>query len=243
MANSSSIESEFIEEAFRALSAEALGLFQARKLGIRVHVPDQVREKMVAAHGPEAHRVLSLLDGSVDLSFPNGIAPDGQATQGEGAARTRESVFDGLAVEGKLRQLDAIRRTVQQFGKGYNPRESAALLCNLLAFGVLAGVEHFDIGLWEPSWLRAFAGAALIAVVYYCCSKRPKSVYEQWESLMADYDPVDKGAYRRLQETAKRGALEVYKMNAWIACERSALMDAAGRVSGRPHNAFEDKIV
>ncbi len=45
----------------------ASAFYQARKLGIRVHVPEVVRAHMMAAHGDTARRILDLLDGRVTL--------------------------------------------------------------------------------------------------------------------------------------------------------------------------------
>ena len=53
--------------AFSALEPLAADLFQLRRAGITVHIPDEIRQDMLANHGDVAARVLSLLDGRLPL--------------------------------------------------------------------------------------------------------------------------------------------------------------------------------
>lgn len=58
-----------IAEAFEVLKTSALALFQARKLGIVVHIPDEVRQAMIATYNEEARKILNFLDGNVHVYF------------------------------------------------------------------------------------------------------------------------------------------------------------------------------
>lgn len=58
-----------IAEAFEALKASALALFQARKLGIVVHIPEEVRLAMIATYDEEARKILNFIDGNVHVYF------------------------------------------------------------------------------------------------------------------------------------------------------------------------------
>ena len=60
------IHNIYHEEAFQALRQAAPGLFQARKCGVIVTIPHDVRVGMLATHGSEAQIVLDFLDGNVD---------------------------------------------------------------------------------------------------------------------------------------------------------------------------------
>ncbi len=53
--------------AFSVLEPIAEQLFQLRKVGITVHIPDVIRQDMLASHGDAAARFLSLVDGWVVL--------------------------------------------------------------------------------------------------------------------------------------------------------------------------------
>ncbi|KWA84253.1 hypothetical protein WL29_23115 [Burkholderia ubonensis] len=57
----------YADLAFLALQSSAQSLFQARKIGVQVTVPDAVRQEMVARHGSKAQEMLNLLDGKVTL--------------------------------------------------------------------------------------------------------------------------------------------------------------------------------
>lgn len=59
--------SPYVAAAFMALQAHAVGLFHARKLGIVVHIPEDVRQGMMARYGDYARKVLALLDGRVSM--------------------------------------------------------------------------------------------------------------------------------------------------------------------------------
>lgn len=53
--------------ALEALEHSAMNLFQARKVGVRVDVPDVVRESLLSRHGQRARKVLDMIDGNVTL--------------------------------------------------------------------------------------------------------------------------------------------------------------------------------
>lgn len=55
------------QQAFKALSGVATDLFQARKLGITVNIPPEVRQDLLACNGPQAKAILDMLDGNVSL--------------------------------------------------------------------------------------------------------------------------------------------------------------------------------
>jgi hypothetical protein len=63
----SQLRPDIVDPAYRAIASIAAELFQARKCGITVNIPEGVREQMMAVHGDEAKRVLALLDGRVRL--------------------------------------------------------------------------------------------------------------------------------------------------------------------------------
>ena len=57
----------YVEPAYQVLKGAASTLFQARKAGIIVSIPDRARQRMIADHGQEAIQLLALLDGRVWL--------------------------------------------------------------------------------------------------------------------------------------------------------------------------------
>jgi len=59
--------SEYVDLAFKTLEPMKAHLFQLRKCGIRMEVPEPVRQQLMAQCGDEAREMLAMLDGRVWL--------------------------------------------------------------------------------------------------------------------------------------------------------------------------------
>lgn len=232
---------ENVADAFKTLNEGASGLFQARKVGVRVHVPAGVREQMIAAHGQEAVRVLALIDGNVDLDMPNGVANPSQTAQHESLASTAASVFADKSLESKLQELEAIRTTLRWHRRGRNPRLEFTLLLVAFSFAILMGVDFLVPGLWQVPYSRSLFAAILIGWVCYLRSSKPRSMRPIWEQQIARYRPVNKDAHQSLIKKMCRFDAKERDPIYWIAQEREALMNAA-RGTEATHPAFEDKV-
>lgn len=57
----------YVDIAYEALQPVASALFQARKCGVTVTIPEPVRQQMIASHGVDAIAMLDFLDGRVRL--------------------------------------------------------------------------------------------------------------------------------------------------------------------------------
>ena len=62
----------YCDHAYKALHSSARDLFQARKCGVYVVIPQGVRTLLIQQHGDSAIEMLNLLDGKVELAAPIG---------------------------------------------------------------------------------------------------------------------------------------------------------------------------
>ncbi|MDP9877694.1 hypothetical protein J2W25_001999 [Variovorax boronicumulans] len=154
----------------------------------------------------------------------------------------------------KLRQLQRIDwRRRQRMFSSVGPRTSKAALVSVAAFlGVLAVSRSLEWLGWVPvatafdmrlSGLISVAGGAIAYVLVQLWSVAPKT----WSALLdvdlAAYEPVDRQAYRNLQErTRTSGYFEHAAIAAWLRDERDAVEMAAGWRKPR-NSAFLNKKV
>ncbi|MNV55853.1 hypothetical protein D3C71_1481040 [compost metagenome] len=154
----------------------------------------------------------------------------------------------------KLRQLQRIdwRRRQRRFSS-VGPRTSKATVASMMAFlGVLAVSRALEWIGWVPvvtifdmrwSGLLSIAGGAAAYVLVQLWSSAPKT----WSALLdvdlATYEPVDRDAYRYLQDrTRSTGYFEHAAIALWLRDERDAVEMAAGWRKPR-NSAFLNKKV
>ncbi|MDP9912309.1 hypothetical protein J2W27_004435 [Variovorax boronicumulans] len=154
----------------------------------------------------------------------------------------------------KLRQLQRIdwRRRQRRFCS-VGPRTSKAAFVSVIAFlGVLAVSRSLEWLGWVPvvtafdmrwSGLVSVAGGTMAYVLVQLLSSAPKT----WSALLdvdlAAYEPVDRDAYRYLQDrTRSTGYFEHAAIAAWLRDERDAVEMAAGWRKPR-NSAFLNKKV
>lgn len=137
--------------------------------------------------------------------------------------------------------LNIERCLVQRQHASMGPRQGFAMLCGLAslcaAFFVLsqAGVrQSFFISL-------AVAVPVFFLVLHY--SKRPRTWTAKLDQLLAAYDPIDKEAYRRLQQrTREAGYLERDLVHEWLGFERHAVRVEAGWERAAPDGFLNKKV-
>lgn len=139
------------------------------------------------------------------------------------------------ALKRKRRQLRRIANTYRKTSvfRLISPREDFARLISFLVVVSLVAVTHqlidqaittnFLIGFYSLVLLAGFA-AHRFALRW---SKRPWTYASLLDGLLAQYDPVDVDAYRRLQEEAREcGSIFKASVSAWLDDEFRALANA-----------------
>lgn len=160
------------------------------------------------------------------------------------------------AVRQKYKQLRRMEMHMTQARNAHSsPRSGrAALAGGVVAVG-LFGLTYLaeQAGLLPvpgaPAMLRQVIGlfpvAAGIAAWFYMLRKSayPASWAELIDQELADYDPVDKDAYRRLQERTKAaGYINFDEVYEYLAVERYAVRVASGQYTP-PKQSFTSKKV
>ena len=94
-----------------------------------------------------------------------------------------------------------------------------------------------DAGMWQLIqkdirqyifWLPYIAGC-VAAVAVKLWSKKPRTWSDALDQELADYNPIDKTAYRELQQhTRAVGFLDYRYVDGWLVVERDAVERAAG---------------
>lgn len=137
----------------------------------------------------------------------------------------------------RRKQLRKIEYYAQMFfGRPTGPLPMQSLgPRRMLACGAAAAAGIFTVWAVGFGWLWLIAnGAAYLAVTRY--STAPRSWGQGIDQRLADYDPLDKDAYKRLQSaTDMARALEPWHFREWLDCEYLAL-DAADGIRHRPED-------
>jgi len=139
----------------------------------------------------------------------------------------------------KRRQQLARIRTCSRFffeGPFIGPR---------MAFALAAGVAAGSLAIWGvgPSWPSALVTCATFAAVL-----RYGRVATTWgsrmDTLLAEYDPLDKDSYRRLQAASEAEGLSPWSLDEWLSREYHALNSADGiQPESAPRSRFLRKKV
>jgi hypothetical protein len=149
-------------------------------------------------------------------------------------ADERKDDADGLArLKEKHKQLDAIERTCHQSNSTIGgPRFNFSLGIGATIFLALLLLLSFTR---LPGW-SIFPCSLVVSVsVFYLTKKfssRPLTWTESIDRLLADYDPIDKDAYRSLQKNAgEDGYIDRCRVSDWLVAERKALRIAHSGVA------------
>lgn len=123
------------------------------------------------------------------------------------------------------------------------PRASQALVMGLVACGsvVLSGLSlSTKYGALESSALLAGVAVAVLVLRF---SRSPQTHLERLYQRLAAYNPIDRDAYRLLQDVTRSSReLAPAELENWLAVERNAVQVAAG-LRKPMANAFLDKVV
>lgn len=142
----------------------------------------------------------------------------------------------------KLRQLHHIEAILYRRQKSKSgPRASRAMLAaGATCVGMLAaifGLEHAGMPVSAIPWKLARQAVALapyfvafgIFLLVLARSSVPKTWTGLLDQLLVQYNPLDKEAYRRLQQhTRERDHLDTDQVVEWIQAEREAVKASAG---------------
>lgn len=132
----------------------------------------------------------------------------------------------------ELRRMELTLRMRQQ--DGFGPRRGFALLLAVAAFSlVMGGLFALDnIGAKVTSWV--FNGVPFVlGVLSYqmTCrfSSKPWTYTAKLDCQLAQYEPINRDAYRQLQaRTKEAGSLETKFVQEWLEVEHYAVELAAG---------------
>ncbi|MNM71634.1 hypothetical protein D3C81_833040 [compost metagenome] len=148
-----------------------------------------------------------------------------------------------LERENRLLACQKIRNNVRICeADGWGPRESLALRL-AFAISVLTGWGLAVMGQGIPTAVMSGAGLFLVTyLLVMCFSRTPKTHSEQFDVLLAAYDPIDREAYRHLQAQASASELITPKaVLVWLKAEEKAIRQAAS--IPKPGLAFLNKQV
>ena len=128
------------------------------------------------------------------------------------------------------------------------PRANFALLvgggAGVALMACFFGLDRF--GLRIPSLVFNGCPIAVAALTMYFVgehSKRPTTWTGKLDQLLAAYDPIDREAYRRLQQrTRDLGYLESDLVYEWLGFERHAIEIAAGWRKTKPDGFLSKKV-
>lgn len=122
----------------------------------------------------------------------------------------------------RRRQLGRIRAYSGMFFQPtfFGPRMALALAAGI----VVGGLAIWGVGTGWPSALAACA--AFAAVLRY--GRAAKSWGARMDTCLAEYDPLDKDAYRRLQAATEAEGLSPWALDEWLTREYDALDAADG---------------
>lgn len=177
---------------------------------------------------------------------------------------TREKLAYGIEVavlseeeeQLRLNQLRQIERHTMraQCGSG-TPRSDRAALAGFLGAAALFATiylaeETGGLVLGASSTLRMalplspLAAYAAAWVYVMRRSARPATWEELIDQELVEYDPLDKEAYRRLQQRAMAsGRVDVTDVADYVAMEKYAVREAAGQHRNQRHPSFADKQI
>ena len=156
----------------------------------------------------------------------------------------------------KWKQLKDIERTVIHGRRSTSdPRSSRAIVIAALscagvfaAFYALekAGINYHDLP-WKTAQQTLDWAPFVVAVLAYVLVQRFSSLPHSWtaqiDKLLAFYEPIDRDAYRRLQQrTQEIGYLESDFVREWIGFERSAIEKAAGWHRPKPAGFLNKRL-
>lgn len=149
------------------------------------------------------------------------------------ADKERGDVDTMVMIKEKHRQLDAIDATCRQSNSTIGgPRFNFSLGIGATIFLALLLLLSFTR---LPGW-SIFPCSLVVSVsVFYLTKKfssRPLTWTESIDRLLADYDPIDKDAYRSLQKNAgEDGYIDRCRVSDWLVAERKALRIAHSGVA------------
>lgn len=138
----------------------------------------------------------------------------------------------------KLKQLLRIERTqIKVEYRSFGPRFMSAMMVGIVTGAIVAGVLVLidDNGLlvWTGFQSGVLKGAFnslpfVLSVyafsIYTLKSKEPKSWYGDLDAKLTQYEPVDKNAYRRLQQgTRDLGVVSGENLSEWVFAERNTI--------------------
>ncbi len=186
--------------------------------------------------------------------------PDGFHMLTKGANKPHDEVVSGtnifpdekkdnaLTVEvarEKRKQVDAIASACVQSDKAIRgPRFHFAAGGGSTAFLVVL------VLMWMtrlPGWsvfLWSFIACISVFILTYQFSTRPLEWGELIDKRLAEYDPIDKEAYRYLQKDIdEKGCMDTWKIRKWIQVEREAIMRVYHDSLGLTGSEFLRKVV
>lgn len=137
--------------------------------------------------------------------------------------------------------LNIERCLVQRQHASMGPRQGFAMLCGMAslcaAFFVLSQASV------HQSFFIALAVSVLVFFLVLHYSKRPHTWTVKLDQLLAAYDPIDKEAYRLLQQrTRDAGYLERDLVHEWLGFERHAVRVEAGWERAAPDGFLSKKV-
>lgn len=98
-----------------------------------------------------------------------------------------------------------------------------------MALALAAGMVAGGLAMWAigTGWQSALATLLTFAAVL--CYRRTATTWgAKMDACLAEYDPLDKGAYRRLQASTEAEGLSPWSLDDWLRREYDALDSADG---------------
>lgn len=149
----------------------------------------------------------------------------------------------------KWQHLKEIEKTLVMRKQGMTgPRASFAFLTG---GGIVAGLMTIFIGIEQfgqhiPSVifnLVPLSASFVCFILILWRSKRPKTWTEELDQQLLAYNPINKDAYRQLQQkTMEIGYLDTHQVCEWLSLERKAIDVASGWRQASP-DGFLSKTV
>ena len=144
-----------------------------------------------------------------------------------------------------IARYDALQKIGMVMGGGGELRKDRAATLALLS-GVLTAVIFYFYApvIWLSSVLIVLTVMTVVNTLFMACSGKQLTYDGELDRLLAEYDPLDKSAYRSLQRaTIEAGFIQIdLALRPWIERERAAIDASCGIV--RPvRKSFVDKSV
>ena len=161
------------------------------------------------------------------------------------AGTTERLPPEAIARYDALRKIGMVADGVDMGRRG-GPRKQRATILALLS-GVLTAVIFYYYApvIWLSAVLIVVSVMVAVNALFMACSGKPLTYDDELDRLLAEYDPLDKSAYRSLQSVTVEasGFIPIdLALRPWIERERAAIDASCGIV--RPARmSFVDKSV